>query len=89
MVALRLSPQERTAPVCKSLSLTAQKMRKLVTPFELVLLGKGAKSAFDGAVLSRVQRAFRLDILRLKEARPHAAFATELLSLNYAPGGQL
>ena len=70
----------KTAPVCKILSLTAQKMRNLVIVFELVLLRKAVMGAVDSAILSRVQLAFRHDILTLKYTCRHAMFATKLLT---------
>ena len=60
--------KEKTAPVCKILSLTAQKMRNLAIAFELVLLRNAGVGAVDSAILSRMQRPLRIDIARIKYA---------------------
>ena len=50
LVALRCRPERKTAPVCKILSLTVQKMRNVVIVFELVLLRKAAIGTLNGTV---------------------------------------
>ena len=54
-------------------------MRNLVIAFELVLLLEAAIGTVDSAILSRMEPAFRIDILRLKYACRHALLATKLL----------
>ena len=62
------------------MSLIAEKMRNLVIGFELVLLQNAGVGTVDSAILLRVQRAFRLDIISFRYVCQRALLPANLLS---------